>query len=299
MKIPSLSQGKALPLQIVLVVPFVLQIFGAVSLVGYLSFKNGQRAVNDMAEELIDRTRDVVNEHLKSYLSVPQTLNQINADAIRRGLLNVNDREAVGKYFWDQMQAYDLTYIGIGLTTGEGIGAARYDGTHISIDDWTGKLPNNVTTYNTDDQGNRTEVTARWDYDNSQESWYTQPIAAGKPIWAKTITGNYPTGPYIAASASRPIYDAQNRLLGMIAIDIHLLKLSDFLRSLDVEHAGQVFVLERDGTLVANSSPDRPFALVNEKVQRLQAIDSPNPVIQNISRHLETSSGLQSIVKDT
>lgn len=299
MKIPSLSQGKALPLQIVLVVPFVLQIFGAVSLVGYLSFKNGQRAVNDMAEELIDRTRDIVNEHLKSYLSVPQTLNQINADAIHRGLLNVRDREAVGKYFWDQMQAYDLTYIGIGLTTGEGIGAARYDGKNISIDDWTAKLPNNVITYSTDNQGNRTEITARWDYDNSQESWYTQPIAAGKPIWAKTITGNYPTGPYIAASASRPIYDAQNRLLGMIAIDIHLLKLSDFLRSLDVGHAGQVFLLERDGTLVANSSPDRPFALVNEKVQRLQAIDSPNPIIQNIARHLQTSGGLQSINKDT
>jgi signal transduction histidine kinase len=299
MKLKQFPRVKAFPLQIVLVVPFVLQIFGAVGLVGYLSFKNGQRAVNDLAEQLIHRTSDVVNEHLKSYLAVPQTLNQINADAIRRGLLDVRDREAVGKYFWDQMQAYDLTYIGIGLTTGEGIGAARYDGKTISIDDWTATLPNNVITYATDNQGNRTHIEARWDYVNSRESWYTQPIAAAKPIWAKIITGNYPTGPYIAASASRPIYDTENRLLGMIAIDIHLLKLSDFLRNLNISQSGQVFIVNRDGTLIATSGTENPFSVVDEKVQQLQAIDSPNPVIQTIAKYIQTSNGFQTIAQDT
>ncbi|QLE39757.1 HAMP domain-containing protein [Nostoc sp. C052] len=297
MKIHYLSKGKAFPLQIVLVVPFLIQIFGAVSLVGYLSFKNGQRAVNDLAGQLIDRTTEVVDEHLKSYLSIPQTLNQINADAIHRGLLDVRDRQTLGKYFWDQMQAYDLTYIGIGLTTGEGLGAARYDGKTITIDDWTAKLPNNTVTYATDNQGNRTQVNARWDWNNFKESWYTQPIAAGKPIWAKIITGNYPTGPYIAASASRPIYDTQNRLLGMIACDIHLLKLSDFLRSLNISQSGRVFLLERDGTLIASSGTEKPFLLVNQEIRRLRAINSSDPLIQNIARNLQTSE-FRSINKD-
>lgn len=299
MKTRYSSKGKAFPLQIVLVVPFLIQIFAAVSLVGYLSFQNGQRAVNDLAEQLMDRTTDVVDEHFKSYLSIPQTLNQINADAIHRGILDVRDRKTLGKYFWDQMQAYDLTYIGIGLTTGEGLGAARYNGKTITIDDWTAKFPNNTSTYATDNQGNRTQVNARWDWNNFKESWYTQPIAAGKPIWAKIVTGNYPTGPYIAASASRPIYDSQNRLLGMIACDIHLLKLSDFLRSLDISKSGQVLLLERDGTLVASSSTEKPFTLVNQKVQRLRAIDSPNLMIQNIARHLQTSNGFASITEHT
>ncbi|MDZ8227080.1 sensor histidine kinase [Nostoc sp. ChiVER01] len=293
------SKGKAFPLQIVLVVPFLIQIFAAVSLVGYLSFKNGQRAVNHLAEQLIDRTSEVVDEHLKSHLSIPQTLNQINADAIHRGILDIRDRKTLGKYFWDQIRLYDLTYIGMGLTTGEGLGAARYDGKTITIDDWTAKPPNNTYTYATDNQGNRTQVNARWDWENSKESWYTQPIAASKPIWAKIYTANFPTGPYIAASASRPIYDSQNRLLGMIATDIHLLKLSDFLRSLDVSKSGQVFLLERDGTLVASSGTEKPFTLVNQKVQRLRAINSPNPMIQNIARHLQTFNGFKSITKDT
>ncbi|WP_287295851.1 hypothetical protein, partial [Moorena sp. SIO2C4] len=36
----------------VLIVPFVLQIFTAVGLVGYLSFRNGEKAVNKLALQL-------------------------------------------------------------------------------------------------------------------------------------------------------------------------------------------------------------------------------------------------------
>lgn len=48
-------------------------------------------------------------------------------------------------------------------------------------------------------------------------------IAAGKPIWLRIFAWNYPNHPYIVASADRPIYDVQNRFLGMVAGDIHLL----------------------------------------------------------------------------
>lgn len=247
---------------------------------------------------MLDRTSDVVDERLKSYLAIPQALNQLNADVIRRGMLNVRDREAVGKFFWDEMQVYDLTYIGIGLTTGEGLGVARYDGTTITIDDWTATPPNNVTNYAVDAQGNRTQVNGRWDWNSFTEAWYTDAIAAGKPIWAKIYGLNLPT-PYIAASASRPIYDSQKRLIGMIAADIHLLKLSDFLRSLEISQSGQVFIMERDGTLIANSGTEKPFTLIQKDIRRLQAVESPNPIVQSIAKYVQTTQGFKSITKDT
>ncbi|MDM9384773.1 hypothetical protein QUB80_29385 [Chlorogloeopsis sp. ULAP01] len=52
---------KKLPLCLILVVPFVLQIFVAVGLVGYLSFKNGQKAVNDLTDQLIDKASQQVS----------------------------------------------------------------------------------------------------------------------------------------------------------------------------------------------------------------------------------------------
>ncbi len=47
----SRVSGKV-PLRIILVMPFVIQIFAAVGLVGWLSFRNGQKAVNDVASQL-------------------------------------------------------------------------------------------------------------------------------------------------------------------------------------------------------------------------------------------------------
>ncbi|MFS0518115.1 ATP-binding protein [Nostoc sp. UIC 10607] len=287
-----------IPLQIVLIIPFVLQIFGAVGLVGYLSFKNGQKAVNDLADQLMERTSNIVDQHLNSYLSIPHKVSQINADAIQMGLLNVRDRKTVGKYFSKQMQAYDLTYIGIGLTTGEGTGAARYDGKTVTIDDWSAKPPKNAYNYATDDQGDRTHVTTIFDWDNFKETWYTEPVKAGKPIWSRIYILNYPNHPYIAASAGHPIYDAQNRLLGMVAADIHLIKLSEFLRRLDVSRSGQVFILERNGMLIANSSTQQPFTLVKEDIRRIKATDSPDPSVQSIAKQIQqTFNGFESITE--
>ncbi|MDY7012051.1 MAG: histidine kinase, partial [Cyanobacteriota bacterium] len=154
-------------LQFVLIVPFVLQIFGSVGLVGYLSFRNGQKAVDNLAKQLIERTSDVVNQHLDSYLSIPHEVIEINASAVRMGLLDVRDRKTVGKYFWHQLQAYDLSYITLNLSTGAGGGAGRYDGETIVIDDAAPKtpsLPKNMTTYSTDNDGNPTQIlaTATW-----------------------------------------------------------------------------------------------------------------------------------------
>ncbi|CAD5968740.1 Sensor protein [Planktothrix tepida] len=281
------STLQELPLQLVLIIPFVVQIFGTVSLVGYLSFKNGQKAVDDLANQLMQRTSSIVNHHLDSYLSIPHKVSQMNADGIRMGLLNVRDRKTLGRYFWYQMQAYDLTYIGIALTTGEGLGAARYDGKTITIDDWTAQLPNNCINYATDNQGNRTKVNNIYNYNNFEQSWYLEPVKAGKPIWSGIYTWNSPFGPYITAATGRPIYDQNNRLLGMVGADIHLSKLSNFLQGLEVSHSGKVFILERNGMLIANSGKNQPFILVNDKVQRLKAVNSPDPIVQGIAKQLQ------------
>ncbi|WP_208821709.1 ATP-binding protein [Tolypothrix sp. PCC 7910] len=280
------SKVQAFPLQMVLIVPFVLQIFAAVGLVGYLSFKNGQKAVQELADQLMDRSNSIVEQHLNAYLAIPHNVNQINADAIAMGLLDVRDRQTLTKYFWKLMQAYDLSYIGIGLTTGEGAGAARYDGKTVTIDDWGANLPKNGKNYNTDKLGNRTNINSTFDYNNFNESWYKEPIKAGKPIWSRIYSWNGTNDLYITAATGRPIYDAQNQLLGMVGADIHLSKLSEFLRRLDVSRSGQVFIMERNGMLIANSSHYQPFAEVNHQIKRLQAADSPDPVIREIAKQI-------------
>ena len=288
MKKYNVNPKRAIPLQLLLIVPFVAQIFGAVALVGYLSFQNGQKAINDLASQLMDRTNEVVDQHLNGYLSIPHKILKTNADAVRLGLLDVRDQEMLGRYFWHQMQTYDVSYIGFGLTTGEGGGAGRYDGKTVVIDEWTPpNKPENALSYATDNQGNRTDVVGTFTWNNFKETWYTEPVNTQKPVWSRIFTLNYPNHPYIVASAGRPLYDAQNQLVGMVAVDLHLLQISDFLRNLQVSRSGQVFILDRNGLLVANSGKEKPFRVVNNEIQRLQATDSPNLVVQGISTQLQ------------
>ncbi len=291
MKKPSLIKVRAFPLQLVLIIPFVLQVFGAVGLVGYLSFKNGEKAVQDLGEQLMNRTSSELDHHLNTYLSIPQQVTQINADVIRMGLLDLRDRKTLGKYLWHQMQAYDLSYISVNLPTGEAAGSARFDGHTVTIDDaptQTRSLPNNSTTYSTDNDGNRARILSTGPWDALNEPVYNEPVKAGKPIWIRIYAVNDPSyPPYIAAAAGRPVYDNNKKLIAVVGADIHLSKLSDFLRNLDVSRSGEVFIMERDGMLVATSSKEEPFIVANKEIKRLKATHSSNLLLRHIAEQIQ------------
>lgn len=57
-------------LRVVLIVSFVLQIFGAVGLTGYVSLWNGQKAVNKKASQLRNEVRQRIDQHLDSYIEL-------------------------------------------------------------------------------------------------------------------------------------------------------------------------------------------------------------------------------------
>ncbi|UBF23836.1 HAMP domain-containing protein [Kovacikia minuta CCNUW1] len=165
--------------------------------------------------------------------------------------------------------------------------------------DWKSERPNSARTFATNGAVDRIKIVGTYNYNHFTESWYTAPLKGEKPTWAKIYVWNSPFGPYLSASAGRPIYDAQNRLLGVADADIHLLKLSDFLRGLDISRSGQVFIVERDGHLIANTGAEKPYTLINKEIQRLQAINSPNPIIQSIAKYIQASNGFQTITQDT
>ena len=285
-------------LQWAIVISFLLQIFLIVGLVGYLSFQSGRTAVENLAIDLIHGNNRVITEHLTSYLSIPKNLSRINADAIHRGILDVSDHDLTRQYLWDQMQLYDLTYIGVGMVDGSGLGIGRFDGETIIMEDWTGARKDNITHYKADDRGHLAEALYTWTFHNDEETWYTNPIRAGQPIWSIVAT-NLVTGPYVAASASRPIYNPQDELLGMLSADIHLLKLGRFLDDLEISQTGLTFVVEQDGTLIGNSGKASPFVLENDKIRRLKASQVMDPFIQTISSRVqEDYAGFEKVYQE-
>ncbi|MEH1782870.1 MAG: hypothetical protein V7K67_23615 [Nostoc sp.] len=75
-KIIARSLIHRLPLRSLLIVPFVVQIFAAVGLTGYISLRNGQKAVNDVSSQLRQEMSDRLNLQVLNYLERPYITGQ-------------------------------------------------------------------------------------------------------------------------------------------------------------------------------------------------------------------------------
>ncbi|MEP1074964.1 EAL domain-containing protein [Leptolyngbya sp. PL-A3] len=287
-------RGKV-PLRLILVVPFVLQIFTVVGLVGYFSFKNGQRAVNTVAEQLQHEVSDRVNQHLNDYLALPHQLNQLNADAIDQGILNPQNLEETGRYFWKQAKTFEnISWIGYALADGKGAGAGRWLDNHGVVIDET--INNLNYTYNTDSQGRRIQAVYKTEYDATADEWYIDTVRLQRPNWSR-IAVSEGFGNYIAASANYPLYDRNHHLIGALSIDLLLASISDFLKSLKVSPSGQIFIIERNGLLIASSELSEPYEITGDKIQRINVLTSSNDLIRATSQQLKSQFGSFSTIK--
>lgn len=295
----SQSTGK-LPLRFILVVPFVLQIFAAVGLTGYLSLRNGQKSVNELATQLRSEVSARIDQHLDNYLAVPRKLSQIDVDAIETGLINPQDLEKTGRFFWKQVQLFDVGYVVFGSLSNE-YAAAGYlpDDGRLVVEEVSLKRHNNLKAYvyETGSQGQRTKLAlVPEEYAYQNEGWYAETVKAGKPIWTSIYPWEFPPYP-LSISVGHPVYDKNKNLTGVISVDYRISQISDFLRQLKVSASGKTFILERDGLLVASSSTEQPFKLVNGKAQRLRALDSRDPLIQATVKYLTEHFGNLSKIK--
>lgn len=283
--------SNGMPLSLVLIIPFVVQIFSAVGLVGFLSFRNGQKAVNRLALDLSAEVGDRVDQHLDSYLALPHNLAQLNVDALESNLLDIRDFEQVGRYFWKQAKIYeDITFIGYYLENGEGVGAQRWPPGHgVTIVEHS--LSDGIDyVYATDAQGQRGEILDASEYFAPEDQWYIDAIEAGKPTWSSIYTAEGFEG-YVAASAAYPLVDSEQNTIGAFSADFLLTDISTFLDSLEVSPNGNVFIIEHDGLLIGTSSPAVTYQIVEGETQRLSVLEIDDPTIRFIARALQNRFG--------
>lgn len=278
-----------IPLRLVLVVPFVLQIFAAVGLTGWLSLRNGKTAVNNVTSQLRTEVLARINQQLNTYLETPHLVNAISVDAIRRfGLWNPDNMGSMRSYFfWQLKQFSTVNYISFGGEKKEFAGAGYKDdgSVVIEITDRSTNFLNTIVTV--DREGNPTQFKETHpDYDPRIRGWYKAAKVAGKPQWNKIY--QYFIQPSLGISASQPVYDKNGTFRGVVSTDLFLSKIGDFLQSLKIGKSGKTFIIERSGLLVASSTAEKPFINTknSKKTQRLKAIESSVPLIEGTAQHL-------------
>jgi signal transduction histidine kinase/CheY-like chemotaxis protein len=275
-----------IPLTTVLIVPFVIQIVAAVGWVGYISFRNGEKAVQDLATQLRTEVTNRIQERLNAYVKEAQIINQMLAHQIEGGMLSLQDAEMREQCFLKVIQAFpSISHAYFGTIEGEFFGAARVFGDRplqISLrSDWTA---GNLNFYATNDQAEFTDqlIDTVAGYDPRRRPWYQAAVAARQPVWSEVYTDAASTEA-LMVTPSQPVYDQTGTLVGVLGLDLTLAELSQFLQSLKIGESGQTFILEPSGLLVASSATQLPF---NSENQRLKGTEFSDPLIQATAQYL-------------
>jgi signal transduction histidine kinase len=287
--IPSITDKVSL--RTVLIVPFVLQTIFAVGLVGYLSFRNGQQAINDLAVHLEEETSKRIQQKLDNYLFIPHQINQVNSKAIELGFLDLNNFEKMGKFFHSQIKTFNVGYINYGSTKEEFIGIERLNNNKILINETLRNNTKIMSVYTTDDQGNRTGLKKIEPNTGIRtEGWYADAVKAGHPVWSDIYAWSDKPN-VLSISSSYPIYDRNHKLLGVIGVDLILSQIDKFLQTLTFSPSSQILILERNGALVAHSGSKNPFQITDGKAHRVQLHGVRNPQIQSVAQYLDKNFG--------
>ena len=273
-----------LSLQNTITLPFLLQIFITVGLVGYFSWRNGEQAVNNVTSQLRSEVTTGVKHHLESYLQTPQLIVKLKQNSIKNEQLNPTNFSMMEQDFWSTIRLFDsVRAIYLGNETGRFIYGNREDDNFYSkevID-----VPSRQT-YLLDSSGQRQELIKTDEYDPRKRPWYAKTIATQANNWSEIYTF---AGGELGITAAGILKDSQG-IRGIVGVDLILSGINRFLQSIEISDNGQVFILERNGYLVATSTGEEPFIYdpVTKKEQRLKAVDSHNKLVRATIKHIAT-----------
>ena len=292
-----LNSKRKLPLLLVLVLPFVVQVAAVVGVTLWLSLRSGRQAVEEVASRLRTELNQRIWDYLDGYLEVPHRINELNANALELGQLDPRDAEGLGRHFWHQLQEFEsVSFIFFGTPQGGAAGAGRIrDGTLVvdttPVDPELGLIAGTRYEYAVQGAGVRGELLkATEGFDARERPWFQGTVKARRPIWNEV----YPffAEKSLAVAASKPVFRPDGSLLGVLVSEFTLAKVSDFLSRLEVGRTGLTFILERSGGIIASSTGEAPFLAVEGAEQRrLMAADSREPLIGATARFLESRPG--------
>jgi signal transduction histidine kinase len=293
----SNSPRSQVSLRFVLVVPFVLQVILAVGVTNYLSWRSGQRSLNELVAKIQIASSQRLQQSLNEYFGNSRRMVQSTKDAFANGLLSERDLEGIGRYFYSQVRHQNIGYASFGSLSGNYIAAGRMsDGNtkEITRDLIAPALHGNAKNYmtKTNERGDRTDITVIEDYDFQSESWYYRTLQlapklkADQGLWQPISTWESPPYP-LSISVAQPVYNRDRQLVGVVGIDQRLTQISQFLQSTQPSPKAETFILERDGNLVATSGTQH----VDQSPQRLQAQESQNPIVRETSQFLQRKFG--------
>ena len=278
-----------LSLRQVLTIPYVVLVLGlALTIVG-LSYTAGSRAVDTVSahllQETVDRIGQAVDRHVMGSGAV---LEAAFPDGMPVSPNIEKEVDSLRTRFWiaTSLHLDPNNYVYYGNRLGQAMGLFRHSRTEGELRLKLAALDRR-TRFALHRHSWRAEVSIAEKklFDPRVRPWYQAGENQNMPTWTSVYI-DFGTEDLVATRARR-VLGPDGELEGVVATDVSLRALNDFVTQLRVSDHGIAFIFEPNGDLIASSASPNVATATDGSKARVNAAQSANPLIAAIYAQIQ------------
>ena len=270
-----------LPLRLMLTLPYIVLVLVLAATIGALSYKAGREAVDSLSDQLltetVNRIAQAVDRHVAGSAAVLETAFPKGVAAPRSV---AEDQAALRTRFWLATSVHrdPNNYAYYGDRDGHFFGLWRFSADDAELRLRTsGSGPRTIHRFTGITGALRDPVAEQRIFDPRERPWFKAGQDSTRQTWT-SIYIDFKSAELVATRARR-VDDAGGQFQGVVATDLSLLQVNQFLRGLPLSANGLAFVVEGDGNLIGLSRGPHLRELPGSRPERLNATESDNPLV--------------------
>ncbi len=283
-----------------LTIPYVVLVLLAATVIGLLSYNAGSDAVDTLSDNLlietVNRISQAVDKHISGSEAVLETA--FPTDIPPPSSIN-DDLDELRTRFWlaTSIHRNPNNYAYYGNRNGNFIGLWRFSETEAELRLRTdGQSPRSIYHYSRiHGELGKPEQEMRI-FEPRNRPWYKAGFDTAKQTWT-SIYIDFKTLQLVSTRARR-VNNAEGEFEGVVATDLSMKLLNQFLKNLKLSPNGFAFIVEPDGNLVATSRGSLLRKEGDDDNRRMSAIDSGDPwiaatytVVKELTEHGNPATG--------
>lgn len=287
------STTNMLPLRLVLIVPYVLLVLALVAAIGALSYSAGSTAVSSLSDRLLHETAariaQAVDRHIVGSGAVLESAFPAGMAAPRS---LESEFDTLRTRFWiaTSLHLDPNNYVYYGNERGQGLGLYRHSPAQAELRlKLRAEDMRSIYRFDGIDGPLQFERREAQLFDPRVRPWYRDGKHAPGHTWTSVYI-DFGTRELVATRARR-VQAADGSFAGVVATDVSLRALNDFVGRLRVSPNGIAFIIEDDGNLIASSASPNVRPLADGGSSRLNAADSEHALLRATYRAMREQLG--------
>lgn len=275
-------------LRMILIGPFVILVLMLTTTIILLSYYTGRKATTELSDNLLRETAERIVQAVDRHIvGSGAALEAAFPNGMRVNSDISTELDSLRSRFWiaTSLHTNPNNYVYYGNRAGQAFGVFRYPGNEGEL-----RLKLKPEEMRVRYKFTGIDGALRFDsreeklFDPRQRPWYIAGQTATTDTWTSVYI-DFGTRELVATRARR-VMGADGEVEGVVATDMSLKRLNDFVKSLKVSPNGIAFIIEPSGNLIASSVGENVHSLDDGTNLRITATQSGNPFVEEVYTEL-------------